>query len=83
VDERIAQRPQWRGVFGGGSESASHLARPQLLCRRFGQEKLLPHEPNDRALLRVIPGGKNIRTSEASPVKSGDRQPVRQAPVVP
>ena len=28
-------------------------------------------------------GGKNIRTSEAPPVKSGDRQPERQTPVVP
>ena len=28
-------------------------------------------------------GSKNIRTSEAAPVKSGDRQPVRQTPVVP
>jgi hypothetical protein len=29
------------------------------------------------------PGDKNIRTGEAAPVRSGDRQPERQAPVVP
>ena len=28
-------------------------------------------------------GGKNIRTSEATPVKSGDRQPEQQTLVVP
>jgi hypothetical protein len=27
--------------------------------------------------------GKNIRTSEAAPARSGDRQPVQQTPVVP
>ena len=30
-----------------------------------------------------FPGGKDIRTSEAAPVKRGDRQPVRQSLVVP
>ena len=40
-----------RLVDAGVFRLASHLARPQLLCRRFGQEKLLPHEPNGRSLL--------------------------------
>jgi hypothetical protein len=31
----------------------------------------------------VAPRDKNIRTSEAAPVKSGDRQPVQQTPIVP
>ena len=30
-----------------------------------------------------FPGGKDIRTSEAAPVKRGDRRPVRQSLVVP
>jgi hypothetical protein len=32
---------------------------------------------------RVTPASKNIRTDEAAPVKSGDRRPVLQTPVVP